>query len=758
MKFKGIVRNSYTDRWDEALPIGNGTIGGLIFGNPTKESIITNHEELFLPTPANAENRPFNGKPYLEETRRLLHEGKFKEATSYYLDGLAKDGATRGEIIWTDPYETASVIHIDLQNVKEDEISDYVEKLDFATGEALVSFSVKGENVTRRAFASRSRNILAIEMRKDGNPFSAEVSVSTLPDIQHIDSVKTYAEDDCIISEVCHSVEESGYFSVTRIITDGVAQADKDGAFLVSKANYLFVYYTLSPWKNRMEAGRVLAVRELTDLTPDYEALLKEHEIIHRELFERVKVVFSDSEDELTNNQIRALCKPEYLAPEFLERMTDFGRYLQIASFGKIPPNLQGVWNGAVTPPWSSDYTLDENVQMMLWSALPGGFNGFVRCYLDWLETFVEDWKINAESYYGCRGIFSAPRVSSSGILRHFHDFWPMCFWTAGAGWLSQVYEDYYEFNGDENILMRGVNFWKEVVAFYEDFMVLDDKGHYEFAPSYSPENTPLGNDSPTAINATMDIAVCREVYTNLINACKILDIEEENVRKWEAEFALLPEYAINEDGAVKEWTPEYLKDDYHHRHSSHLYMVFPGHEALKDGNEELLEACHKAAKFRLIDGVDAISGWGLAHLANISARIKDDELWYLALNRLIQVFTLDNFFTGHNPHSLFQMDANLGITAAVYEMFAYSDTEKVELFPIWCDYIPSMKIAGLRARGGIEIESLERDRDSLEAVIENHGRKVMRIVCPEGFSFEDGDTEYELEPSHKVSLKAFRR
>lgn len=756
MKFKGIKRVNYTERWDEALPIGNGTIGGLIFGGPISEKIATNHEELYLPTPENNESRPFEGVGRLKKTRELLHEHKFREATLYYLDGLKENGAG-DNLIWPNPFETASEIHIDFENIREEDVKDYVQKLDFATGEAQIEYSVKDEAFVRRTFVSRSRNILATEIRKEGNPFSAEVYLRPNCEAKLLRGVNTFTEGERIISEVTHSEEDSGYISALRVITDGVSEAD--GEFIkVSKANYMLLYYALSPWKQRLEATKVITVRSLDDLTPDYEALLKEHEIIHRELFERVTVSFSDAGEEYTNEEIRNLCSKDTLAPEFLERMTDFGRYLMISSFGKLPPNLQGVWNGTANPPWSSDYTLDENVQMMMWQVLPGGYNGFARCYFDWLESYVDDFKENARSYYGCRGIFSAPRVSSDGHLRHFHECWPMVFWTAGAGWLSQVYEDYYEYTGDENILERGIKFWKEVVLFYEDFLQLDENGRYEFAPSYSPENTPLGNDSPTAINATMDIAIAKEVYTNLINGCKILGIEEESISKWEAERALLPDYTVNEDGAVKEWTPNYLKDDYHHRHSSHMYMVFPGHEALEDGNEELLEACHKAAKFRLLDGVDAISGWGLAHLANISARLKDDELWYLALNRLIRVFTLDNFFTGHNEHSLFQMDANLGITAAVYEMFAYSDTSKIELFPVWCNYFANMSVKGLRARNNVEIVELSRDRDSFAATLANHGKAVMRVVCPDRFSFENGDTEYELKPSETVTLKAFRR
>jgi len=752
MKFKGLKRKEYALKWDEAFPVGNGTLGGLVFGNPTEEQIVTNHEELYLPLPENTDSRPYNGAGYLEGMRKLLHEGKYKEASEYYLKGLSEDGCPYDTIVWTNPFETASVIHLDLS---EKDFEDYSSLLDFKTGESLVSFKQKGERIDRRCFVSRSRNILALEMRKDGMPFEADVYLSSVEGIEHISKIDFYTEGDCIICESCHSEENSGFVSALRVITDGQTK-EKASGFEVSKANYLLLYYAIEPWNERMEAAKVKTLRMLNDMTPDYDALFKEHVAIHGELFNEVSVSFSDSAEEYTNEELKAMCTPDRLAPELLERMADFGRYLEISSFGKLPPNLQGVWNGSITPPWSSDYTLDENVQMMMWQLLPGGLNGFLITYFDWLESLIPDFEENAMHYYGCRGVLSAARSSSDGYHRHFSLEWPLIFWTAGAGWLSREYREYYDYTGDENILERGVEYWKKVVLFYEDFMQLNKNGRYEFAPSYSPENTPLGNDSPTVVDSTMDVAVAKEVYSNLIFACKTLGIEKENLSKWEKERDLLPDYAINEDGALKEWLPKDLKDDYHHRHSSHLYPVFPGTEALADGNEKLFEACHSAARFRLIDGVDAISGWGLAHLANISARLRDAGLWYRALNRLVQVFTLSNLFTGHNPGRLFQMDANLGLTAAVYEMVAFSDGEKLELLPVNCKELSNITVKGLRAKGRILIKEFEKSSGLINVTLENRGKNDITVVAPAGFLFDKKQEKVTLFAGETQKLSAY--
>ncbi len=779
MQFKGLKSNLYAKCWDTAFPIGSGTIGCLVYGNPLNEKIVTNHEELFIPMPANNDLRPFKGAPYVEGLRKLLFEGKYYEATEYYLRGLEKDGHPYGEIIWTNPFETATEIYIDLEENKGDRevyknpwsqettgpsveepgggISDYSRRLDFSNGECVVNFTTNENKITRKAFVSRTRNIAVVKMTGT-QAFDVTITTGNNRDIHDVEGVKHYTEGDIIVSESVHSEAESGYVSALKVISGGESVCGADGSISIKGTDSVLLLYTLCPWKNRMEAVKVKAIRLLNDTPEDYDELLKEHSSIHRELFERVNISLSDSDIEYTNEELRDMCTPDSLAPELMERMADLGRYLEISSFGKLPPNLQGVWNGNANPPWCSDYTLDENIQMMMWQVLPGSLPEFARVYFDWLESFNEDFKKNARAYYDCDGFFCAPRVSTDGILRHFAHPWPMVFWTAGAGWLSQVYEDYYEYTGDKNILLRGVKYWKEVVKFYEDFLVEDERGLYVFAPSYSPENTPLGSDSPTAINCTMDVAIAKEVYKNLINACEILDIEAENISKWKQELNKFSPYGINEDGALKEWIPVQLKDDYHHRHSSHLYPVFPGHEALEEGNDDLLAACHKAAEFRLLDGVDAISGWGLAHLANISARLKDSNLWYMALNRLIQKFTLENLFTGHNIQSLFQMDANLGITAALIEAFSYSDMDRLELFPVLPKQFKYMKAQGLRAKGCMHIVCLERQGDVINARLENQGKRVIRIICPQGFSFENGDTEVEIAPGCEVVLKAINR
>ena len=236
------------------------------------------------------------------------------------------------------------------------------------------------------------------------------------------------------------------------------------------------------------------------------------------------------------------------------------------------------------------------------------------------MKTSISDYQRNAQVLYGCRGIFAPIAQSYKGEGSLYGDVW--LNWTAGAGWLSQLFFDYWLFTGDDAFLQqRAVPFLKEVAQFYEDFLQIDKTGYYRFAPSISPENIPaIPQASIVTINATMDVAIAKEVLTNLITACTHLEIESENVLKWQEMVAKLPPYQINEDGAIKEWIHPDLKDHYEHRHVSHIYGLFPGLEINPESTPELYKACQIAVQKRLIIGQTSQSGWSTVHLANIFA------------------------------------------------------------------------------------------------------------------------------------------
>jgi len=280
--------------------------------------------------------------------------------------------------------------------------------------------------------------------------------------------------------------------------------------------------------------------------------------------------------------------------------------------------------------------------------------------------------------------------------------------YTEAAGWLASFYYDYYLFTGDKEFLeKRAIPFIKEVALFYEDFIVKDKNGKNMFLPSESPENQPADmvwfnpetkrNESiRIQINSTMAIAISKEIFTNLIAVCELLGIEKDGVTRWKKMVADMPEYQINEDGAMREWLHPDFNDNYEHRHESHVYPVFPGHEVTLETNPEIYEACRIAIEKRKTIGLKAQTGWSLAHMANVYARLGQGDKAKDALDILTRCCLGQNLFTYHNDwrymgvtgsglwgkSAPFQIDANLGITSATYEMLCGSNATMLRILP----------------------------------------------------------------------------
>ena len=271
------------------------------------------------------------------------------------------------------------------------------------------------------------------------------------------------------------------------------------------------------------------------------------------------------------------------LPAALMEKMYDAGRYMFICSAGELMPNLQGIWTGSWTPAWSGDFTLDTNVQSAMTSACSANLPELMQGYFRLIESFYPEWRLNAKRIYGCRGYFSNARASNTCLLLHWGG-WEGVFWTSGSGWLASFFTDYAAYTGDREFLARRcVPLLKEISAFYEDFLTETDKdGHVVFIPSYNPE-------TGCGINATMDIAVAREVLSKLIAACRELKIEQENLPKWEALLAKLPPYPISDQGELAEWPGGGVSAG--HRHHSQLYPCFQSLDPLLETDATLWKA-----------------------------------------------------------------------------------------------------------------------------------------------------------------------
>ncbi|MUP37332.1 alpha-L-fucosidase [Labilibaculum sp. 44] len=716
---KGFVSWLPAAKWEDALLSGNGTMGAMVMGNPFEETIILNHALLYLPNEAPV--IPPDMTPYLDEIKRLSFEGKYQEVAELGVK-IWKD-AGYGKKKWTDSYVPAANLTIEMpaSNVK-----NYRRMVNYETAEAVVEWTDQNGTFSRKTFVSRADGVVVTQI-KGTAPINAQISLHQHPHTWEqnglIDSLikktQTNIESDLMHYHVeyakPHSHSPDGYDGLLKVINKGGEVSKNEGCYKIKNAQEVIILTCIEPYKGTNEESLLAIQNRLNNAGNNYNILLERQINSHGELYNRVslKLNITEEEKEMTSETLVSKVR-DGTSAGIMQRQFEAARYNILCSAGTNPPNLQGIWSGTWTPPWSGDFTHDGNVEVAVSNLLNGNMPELMMAYFDYHERMMDDYRINAKQFYGTRGIHVAAHTSTHGFNNHYDETWCMEYWNGGAGWTASYFYDYYLYTKDKEFLKkRAFPFMNEALMFWEDFLTIGEDGKFIVVPSYSPENNPLERRWQNCINATMDVMIIKELTRNWISAAKILGLSRKEIQEKEEFLGHLPDYQISKDGVLREWLWDGFTDNQAHRHASHLYGLYevPDQDILE--SEVLQNAAkktiHERMKIRkMYQGGEM--AFGMCHLGFAAVNVKDKATASEILEYLSRFYWTNSMATTHNPGNLFNMDISGGFPSLITRMIVTSRPEYITVFPALPDDWKKGEITGALARGNIKIKRIKWD------------------------------------------------